>query len=80
MVEIIEKLNGIYGWVILFSVFAGVLHFSADMFTIFKVESDTLERMLFLSDFVWFSCILWASAQVYEKVRLSNFVPSLVRL
>ena len=54
--------------VILFSVIAGVLHFSVDMFTIFKVESDTLERILFVSDFVWFGCTLWATAQVYEEV------------
>ena len=68
LLKIIEKLNGIYGWVILFSVVAGVLHFSVDMFTIFKVESDTLERILFLSDFVWFGCAQWATAQVYEEV------------
>ena len=68
LLKIIEKLNGIYEWVILFSVIAGVLHFSVDMFTIFKVESDTLERILFVSDFVWFGCTLWATAQVYEEV------------
>ena len=78
LVKIIEKYNGIYGWVTLFSVFTGVLHFSVDMFTIFKVESYTLERILFLSDFVWFGCILWGSAQVYEKVRPGNVVLLLV--
>ena len=68
VVTIIEKINGIYGLVNLFWVLAGVLHFSADLFTVFKAESDIFDRITSLTDLVWFGLELWATAQVYEEV------------
>ena len=69
LMKIIEKLNDIYGWVILFSVFAGVMHFSVNLFTIFRTNGTVLEQILCALNFAWFGCTLWSTAQVYEEVR-----------
>lgn len=69
VVGVIDKLNGVYGWVILFSVFTGTLYFSINVFTLFQENGPLVEKVIVFLCLSWFALELWAVAQVYEEVR-----------
>ena len=57
-----------FGWTILFSVFAGIIHLSVHVFTIFKEDAGALETIGVMLSFVGFGAKLWITAMVHHEV------------
>ena len=67
--SLVEKLNQVCGWTILFTILAGIIHLSVHVFTIFKEDAETFEEIGLLSTFVGFGAELWVTAMVHHEVR-----------
>ena len=68
--SLVEKLNKVYSWIILTSVFTGIIHLSIHIFTLFKDDAGISDKFGVLLTIVGFSAELWALAMVHHEAKL----------